>query len=796
MTVAMGGFYVYLVKDLPAVGALGEYNPNLITKVYAADSRVVGEFYIERRIVAPMDSIPPHLVQAFLAAEDSKFFEHGGIDYLGILRALYKNLSAGRIVQGGSTITQQVARTFFLSSERKFTRKLREAILAFRIESQLSKKEILHLYLNQIYFGNGAYGVEAASETYYGKNVKDLSIAEAALLAGLPKAPNRYSPYASFELAKKRQEFVIARMLEEGFITKKEADDAAAEKLALKPRELRNLWVGPYFTEHIRRYIEEKYGDTLLYNGGLNIFTTMDVETQKAANAAVDYGIRTYDKRRGYRGPVRTLRTGDDIKAFLAEADQQMTYDPLRAGAVLQGVVASVDAAERTLTVNIGTRRGIILYPDLAWARLYNPTQNPDGGKFVNPMGLFTSGDVLEVRVKTLPSTPSSSDDNGSTIALELEQTPLIEGALIAMEPQTGYVKAMVGGSDFLKTQYNRAIQAKRQPGSAFKPIIYSAAIDSGYTPATVVVDSPIVFTGSLKIGDEEMDWKPRNFEEKFHGPTTVREAIAKSRNVVTVKVLKDIGVSSAISYARKLGIESPLASDLSLALGSSAVSLMEMTRAFATFANMGLKPEPVFITKVTDKDGNVLEERGTALEAVLSPQTSYIITNLLQGVIENGTGWRARALGRPVAGKTGTTNNLNDAWFIGYVPGLVAGVWVGYDNEHQLGHGETGAQAALPAWVKFMKEALEPVPSGNFPVPDGVEFVRIDPENGLLAGAATKNPVFEVFKVGTAPTTISDGKGASPGGEDFFLIDSGKEQEKEELKKTPRDKGAAPGAF
>ena len=775
--VAGAGAYYYFTRDLPDLTRLHDYHPNLITRVYARDGQIIGEFYIERRIVVPINKMPEHLIEAMLAAEDSKFFEHEGIDYLGIFRALYKNIRAGRIVQGGSTITQQVAKSFFLSSEKKLSRKIREAIMAYRIEKQLTKEEILHLYLNQIYFGNGAYGVQAASETYFGKDVEDLDLSEAALLAGLPKAPSRYSPYSNPDLARERQEFILTRMLEEGFISLEEAEKALNKPLKLKPKERKTLWVGPYFTEHVRRYIEEKYGEDALYKGGLNVYTTLDVDLQKAANEAVSHGLRKHDKRRGYRGPVMTLKTIEGIESFREEMQRKLEKRPLSVGKIYKGVVTSIDRKAKTLSVAIGNYEGVIEYADMSWARNYNPTQDPEGGKTVDPINIFNIGDVIEVLVKALP------DNAASPIPLKLEQEPLAQAALLAMEPESGYVRAMVGGFDFSKSQFNRAVQARRQPGSAFKPIIYAAALDKNYTPATIVVDSPLVFEDK----NNDMEWKPRNFEEKFHGPTTIREALTKSRNVVTVKVLRDIGVNYAISYARKLGIKSELSRDLSLALGSSAVSLLEMTVAYSTFANMGWRPEPVFITKITDREGNVLEERRPRSEPVLSPQTAYIMTNLLQGVIENGTGWRAKALGRPAAGKTGTTNNLNDAWFIGYVPGLVAGAWIGYDDEKPLGKMETGSRAALPIWLKFMKAATEGTPPENFPMPDGMEFAKIDPETGLLAGPSTKNPVFEVFKVGTAPREmtkdVEDDRAM-----DFFLMDYSEKPERPGVEQEPEN--------
>jgi penicillin-binding protein 1A len=768
------GAYVYFTSGLPSPGTLQDYHPNLVTKVYSDDGRIIGEFYIERRVVVPLNRVPGHLIEAFLAAEDRDFFEHKGISYLSIFRAFYRNVMAGKVVQGGSTITQQVAKSFFLTPERTIARKIREAILAYRIERHLSKEEILNLYLNQIYFGHGSYGVQTAADTYFGKDVSDLTIAEAALLASLPKAPNRYSPYTDYALAKGRQEYILGRMLEEDFITADEAGESLGQRLKLRPRKTDTLWVGPYFTEHVRRYIEDKYGSDVLYRGGLEVHTTMHVEMQQAANDAVNRGLREYDKRNGYKGPVRNLATAEEIEAFKAESEKLLAESRPEASKVYQAVITSVNVKDSTLQATLGKRTGVVSAEDLEWARLYyNPTRTPDGGKAEALKRIFHAGDVIEVMVKEPPK------DAGAPLQLSLEQEPEAQGALVALEPSTGRVRAMVGGSDFSKTQFNRAVQAMRQPGSSFKPVIYAAALDRGYTPATVVLDSPLVFEEEDRKGkavdaaenEEKQAWRPRNFDEQFYGPTTIREALAKSRNVVTIKVLKDIGVEHAVNEARLLGITSPLARDLSLALGSSAVTLMEMTTAYSTFENLGVKAEPMFVTKITDRQGNVLEENHPTLTSVISPQTAYLMTSLLQGVIENGTGARARSLGRPAAGKTGTTNDLNDAWFIGYVPGLAAGAWVGHDSEKALGGHETGAVAALPVWLRFMKDALEDAPQRDFAVPDGVEFTKIDPSTGLLAGALTQGAIFEVFKAGTAPSAAA--VKAAPRAAEFFMMDA-----------------------
>ncbi|MFZ3072240.1 MAG: penicillin-binding transpeptidase domain-containing protein, partial [Thermodesulfobacteriota bacterium] len=551
-------------------------------------------------------------------------------------------------------------------------------------------------------------------------------------------------------------------------VTPEEANKALKKSLAIKPKKTDEIWAGPYFTEHVRQYLEDKYGQELLYKGGLHVHTTMDVEMQKAANSAVDFGLRAYDKRRGYRGAIQNIQEQSEKEQFITEAASILKKFPPVPGRYYKATVQSPNPKDRSLTVMLGDRKGIISYPDLVWAKLYNPTDNPDGGTIVgDAMALFNEGDVVWVGVKKVP------DDEEEPLVLKLEQEPLAEGALLAVETDTGFVRAIVGGLSFAKSKFNRAVQAKRQPGSAFKPIIYAAALDKEYTPATIVMDSPIVFEAEKTEEEKNTpDWTPRNFDEKFSGPTTVRDALAKSRNVITVKILKDIGVDYAGAYAARLGITSPLARDLSLALGSSAVSMTEMVMAFSTFANYGIKTEQIFVTKVTDDKGALLEENHPVSESVMDADTAYLITNLLQGVVENGTGRRAKALGRPVAAKTGTTNNLNDAWFIGYVPGLAAASWIGFDSEKNLGKHETGSRAASPIWIKFMEQALANTPARNFSVPPGIEFVKIDSKTGLLAGRGTKEPLFEAFKEGTAPAATTEGQSESQSDE-FFLMDS-----------------------
>ncbi len=757
------GIYFYFQIKLPSLANLHDYNPNLITKVFSNDGQLIGEYFIERRVVVPFNKLPQHLIDAFLAAEDARFYEHKGLDYTGITRAFYKNLSARRVVQGGSTITQQLAKTFFLTPDRKISRKIQEAIISYRIEKNFTKEEILYLYLNQIYFGHGAYGVQAAAEQYFGKDIDKINLSEAALLAGLPKAPTRYSPYNHPEQSAKRQEYVLTRMLEEGFITRLEMEEALIESAKLKPKGMKSLWIAPYFTEHVRKYIAKKYGDELLYKGGLSIYTTLDVEMQKAANDAIIKGVKKYDRRRGFRGPIMTVTTEEEADQFIKDIEKDLSKKAFEVGGIYKGLITAVDPLKRYASVSLGRRQGLIRFNDMYWARLYNPTNDPDGGKSIDIDKILKEGDIVLVKIKKLQA------NEELPIQLYLEQEVLVQASLIALDPFTGQIKSMVGGVDFSKSEYNRATQAKRQPGSAFKPIIYAAALDNGYTTTSIILDAPRIYKEAIR---EELDWKPRNYEKIFHGPTTVREALTHSRNVVTIKILESIGVRRAIEYANKLGISSPLSEDLSIALGSSSVSLLDLTTAYATIAALGRKPETFFVTRITDKNGNPLEENYPASTEAISPQTAYIMTNLLEGVIKNGTGRRARLLNRPVAGKTGTTNNLNDAWFLGYTPDLVVGAWVGYDNAKTLGKKETGAKAALPIWLGFMQKALEGTPTKDFTIPEGIVFAKIDPKTGYLADSSTKNSIFEVFKDGTAPAQRSTKEDASPSGR-FFEMDA-----------------------
>jgi len=759
---ALGGIgvYYFLSEDLPTISTLTDYHPPVITTVYADDNQKIAEFYNERRIVMPLSEIPKMLVEAFVAAEDARFYKHRGIDLLSIVRAFSKNLEAGTIVQGGSTITQQVTKSFFLTPEKSYTRKLKEAILAYRIDKVFNKEEILYLYLNQIYLGHGAYGVEAASENYFGKSAKKLNMAECAILAGLPQAPSRYSPFRYPERAKQRQIYVLNRMVEEGYITNIQATEAINTALDIKPRRNWYIEAVPFYTEYVRQYIEKKYGADMLLNEGLKVYTAVNVEMQKIARAEIHKGLLQLDKRQGYRGPLRHLQP-EEIESFAKDLEEEQLSNPLQIGNKVKGIVIKVNDKKKNVTVRLGSQLGLIDIKDMDWARKPDPEIAFRKEMIKRPGAALSTGDVILVSLKEKP-------EDADLWHLALEQEPKVQGALLCIEAGTGHVKTMIGGLNFKENQFNRAIQSRRQPGSAFKPIVYAAALDMGYTPATTIIDSPIVFQ------DEEQDfkWKPKNYGKKFYGPTLMRQALSKSRNVITIKILQDIGIDYVIDYARKLGITSNMNRDLSIALGSSGVSLLELVNAYSVFNNNGYFVGPSFVTKVIDRDGNVLEEFIPGKEKVIEKNTAFIMTNLLEGVVQNGTGWRAKALKRPTAGKTGTTNDLFDAWFVGYTPRYTTGVWVGFDEEASLGQHETGSRAASPIWVEFMKQLLKDKSVRIFQVPESVVFSQIDAKTGLLPIPESEKTIFECFKEGTVPTEYTPKPDSVTEPEQFFKMD------------------------
>jgi len=737
---AVLGLVARYAAELPAVEVLRDYNPSLVTRVFGADGSVVGEFFVERRVIIPLAHVPKILQDAFVAAEDAAFFEHHGLDFKAMLRATVRNVLAGGVVQGASTITQQVARNMFLSSERRFARKIKEAILAYRIEKHFTKQDILGLYLNHIYLGQGAYGVQAAALTYFGRPVDQLNLLESAVLAGLPKAPSAYSPAQYPERARKRAGYVLTRLTETGAITREQAQAATALTLRLQKKRVAQR--GAYFLEHVRRTLEKTYGSDAVYRGGLEVRTTLDPRLQAAAEDAVRAGLREVDKRRGWRGPTKRLGTADatQIEGLIRTLDAWPVL--LAAGDIVPAVVRKV--SEREATVRVGPGEGVLPVAEMRW--VYGQGREE---RLKSPRQVLRAGDLLLVRVL-------APGGDGVRARVALEQDPDVEGALLSQDVHSGAVLAMVGGFDFARNQYNRALQARRQPGSAFKPFVYAAALESGtWTPASVIEDSPIEFENRDDAAQVKI-WRPANFENEFYGPTRLRVALNHSRNVVTIKLMQAVGVPKVIAAARLMGIASPLAPDLTLALGSSSVTLQELTTAYGSIAAGGVRHDPLTILSVKDRSGRVLEEHAPSAAEVLSRDSAHVLTSMLQTVISDGTGWKVKELGRPVAGKTGTTNDYVDAWFMGFTPDLVTGVWVGFDRRESLGWHETGSRAAIPIWLSFMTTAVAGRPAAVFPVPPEVVFAKIDPERGVLASPESLDAIVEVFRASTVPTAVA----------------------------------------
>ena len=734
--IGAGFIYFYFSKDLPDVRQLKVYQPSTITQIYSDSDDKIAEFYIEKRIIVELENIPLSLKQATLAVEDSNFYYHFGIDPKAIFRAFLTNIKAGRVVEGGSTITQQLTKTMFLSRERTLPRKIKEAILAVRLELVFTKDEILEMYLNQIYYGHGTYGVEAAARNYFGKSVKDLTIAECAMIASLPKAPNNYSPYKNPQRALKRRNHVIRRMANISFINQEEAKLALQEDFHLGKVE-KMLNKAPYFVEHVRRILEEKFGSSKLYRAGLKVYTTLNINMQESAQRAIKKNLLIADKRYGYRGPLGTVDITQGERAVqnaMIKKNGFLEEENIKAGDIIYGAVMKVGKSQ--VWVILGQEDGYLDIKDMDWARKPNPNLDGRWAKIKNPNEAISIGDLIIIKVL-------GRRQDGLGWSLSLEQEPEVEGALISLTPENGQVKAMVGGYDFKKSQFNRSVQAIRHPGSAFKPIIYAAAINEGYSPSSIIIDSPIIFKEKQDAFDK---WKPVNFEEKFYGPTSLREALAHSRNVVTVKLMQKIGIKSTIRLAKSLGISSKLEENLSISLGSSGMTLYDLVSAYSAFANMGNRIKPTVIRNIKSRREEVLFSSIPEITQPISPGTAHIITSLMESVVKNGTAKKVKALKRPVAGKTGTTNNYVDAWFMGYTPDLVTGVWVGKDKDEPLGRNETGSRAAIPIWLQFMQEALANKPIINFPVPSDIQFLKVQSKSGEPAKFGDIDSNFEIF--------------------------------------------------
>jgi penicillin-binding protein 1A len=713
--------YAELSAALPPLSQLENYRPPTVTQVLADDGTVIGEFFLEKRFVVPLDRIPMQVRDAFVAAEDDGFYRHSGIDPLSIARAFYNNFVAGGTVQGGSTITQQVVKQMLLTPQKSYERKLKEVVLAMRLEQQLSKDEILSLYLNHIYLGSGAYGVAAAAREYFGKSVENLNLAEGALLAGLPQAPSRYSPLAHWRRAKARQRYVLRRMVDAGLIDREEGDEALRQPISLATR--RGSYIAaPWYVEHVRRLLEERYGTDALYQMGLRVYTAASLDMTMAAEEALRPALEKLDRRRGgSRKPVRALGR-EEVAAFRRQQGRKLEGEHSPIGRAVEGVVLSASGGR--VQMGVGAASGPLV---------------PSDGR---PLPPYRAGDVLRVIVAAVEADGSYRFD--------FDPAPAVEGAIVALDPRTGHVKAMVGGYDSHRSQFNRAVQAARQPGSAFKPLIYAAALDRNFTPASIIVDEPIALPDSQGV------WTPQNFERKFHGPTTLREALTFSRNVVTVKLTMRIGLPYLTTYLKRVGIESPMPKNLSLALGSSEVTPLELAAAYAVLANHGVRHEPVFITRIVNAGGETIFEAAPRAREVIPAATAYQVTSMLQSAVERGTGRGAAALGRPTAGKTGTTNDYTDAWFVGYVPQLLTAVWVGLDEKLTLGSKQTGGRVATPIWRDFMEKATANLPIESFPIPDTVVLTPVDRYTGRRAAPGEGAVILEAFRRGTEPSSIA----------------------------------------
>lgn len=737
-TIGAAVLYFKYSKELPDVRVLKEFQPSTITKLYSDSDELIAEFYIEKRILIPKEKIPLRMKQATLAVEDSHFYYHFGIDPKAIARAFITNFKAGRVVEGGSTITQQLAKTLFLTRDRNITRKIKEAILAIRLELIFSKDEILEIYLNQIYYGHGSYGIEAAARTYFGKSAEDLTFEECAMLASLPKAPNNYTPYRHPERAKKRRNHALRRMATLGFITQAESEKGQKSEFHLG--EITGMLNrAPYFVEYIRQFLQETYGSKKIYREGLGVYTTLNIEHQEVAQQAVKENLLTADKRYGYRGPLGTVDLSEnpfDIQNTIREHNDLKEDEEiaLEQGITLKGVVLEV--TDDDVLVGLGKNEGIIELKDMDWARKPNTYVDGRWAKIASAKKALSPGDLILVKVL-------GSREEDMRWSLSLEQEPTVQAGLISLETGTGHIKAMVGGYNFSKSQFNRAVQALRQPGSAFKPIIYASAIKEGFTPASIVIDSPIIFKEKVDAFDK---WKPVNFEKKFYGPTSLRTALTHSRNIVTVKLLQEIGVGRAIKMARDLGITSPLSKNLSISLGSSGMTLLELTSAYSAFANRGERISPAAVRLIENRKGDLLYSAQPEVTNPISSSLAFTVTSLMQSVVQNGTAKKVKVLNRPIAAKTGTTNNNVDAWFIGFSPEVVTGVWVGRDDYEPLGVNETGSRAAIPIWLQYMTHALQDMPKLNFPVSKDIVFTKINPETGDKANFREPGSQFEAF--------------------------------------------------
>lgn len=753
--------------DLPEYQQLAAYEPPTTTRFHAGDGRLLAEYAVQHRLFVPIEVIAEPVKQAFLAAEDKNFYAHSGVDMVGILRAVATNVGrvlTGQRPVGGSTITQQVAKNFLLSSEVSITRKIKEALLAFRIERALTKDRILELYLNEIYLGYGSYGVAAAALNYFNKSLDDLTVAEAAFLAALPKAPNNYNPATRPDAAKGRRDWVIQRMLEDGRITAEVARAAQAEPLVVRRRDETEYVTAEWYAEEVRRELVERFGETALYEGGLSVRTSLNPKLQRAADKALRAGLREYDRRHGWRGPVTTIQAGAGWETALQTVDP-----PAGIGGWNLAVVRQVESGSASIGLADGST-GTIPFSEMKWARPWRPDQRV-GPAPNSAADVLSVGDVVAVsRVHDDPEGREKYDDWNT---FSLEQIPEVDGAIVALDPHTGRVLALTGGYSYDRSEFNRATQAERQPGSSFKPFVYLTALENGYTPATVILDAPLVVDQGPGLGL----WRPKNYSGQFHGPAPMRAGIEKSRNLMTVRLAQAVGIGKVAATAERFGIFKRMPRVLSMSLGAGETTLLDLTAAYGILANGGKKISPSLIDRVQNRTGREIyvhdarecpdctgaeasPDRVPQLvddrERLADPASVYQMVSMLQGVVERGTGTRVRMRGQPLAGKTGTTNDSFDAWFMGFSSRLTVGVFVGFDNPRTLGSGETGSSVASPIFRDFMEAALEDIPATPFPVPPGIRLVRVSRSSGLPPSFDDTDVIYEAFKPGTEPQRYS----------------------------------------
>lgn len=734
---ALYGLYRWASNDLPNFTKITDYTPALVTTVYDRNGGVLGYFYHQKRFLVRLDQMGKWLPMSFLAAEDASFYQHEGVDLTAIFRAFMINLKSGRARQGGSTITQQIVKQLLLTNEKSYERKLKEAILAYRLENYLTKEEILTIYLNEIFLGSNSYGVESAARTYFGKHAVDLTLAESAMIAGLPQAPSRYSPYASLKLATDRQHYVLGQLRSLGWITEEQYREAMDQPVELKRMPDPSWSTGAYYLEEVRRWLIERYGENAVYERGLSVYTACDPKHQAAAESALRHGLQASAKRRGWRGPVGNV---DKNPELMERLDGQVVEPAsLTEGQWLLAMVTGVSASSATVTA--GPLRGVIPVKSMSWCRTPNiHVRGAYAPAVTDARKVVGKGDVVWVAVKSRPA------EGKEAWTFDLETEPEVEGALVSIAPDSGEVMALVGGYDYMRSQYNRAVQARRQPGSAFKPIVYSTAIDNGMTPATLIKDAPIVFEN-----DDGSVWRPENYEETFYGWLSLRTALVKSKNLVTIRVAQKVGIDKIIERAKALGLQADFPHDLSVALGSASVTPLNLCSAYTVFPRGGSWVEPRMVLDVKDVWGEDIFTSEPVAHDVLSPQTSYIMTYLMQEVVRHGTGRRALVLGRPLAGKTGTSNDERDAWFMGFSPYLLTGVYVGFDEPRSMGAGEAGGSTALPIWIEYRQAVENDYPVQDFTQPDGVVMSKATFVEGSREGDHVVS-YFLPFKEGTQP--------------------------------------------